>query len=110
MSGLWNKWRHCLVVSQPKADHPSGETQWTIMFYVYVIRSTKKRYHYIGYTADLINRLKEHNFGKTKSIKHLIPFKLVYYEAYTTKTLARKRELALKKSSYKKEEVLKRIK
>ncbi len=80
------------------------------MFYTYILRSTKKKYYYIGSTADLKHRLKEHNFGKTKSIKHLIPFELVYYEAYTTRTLARKRELVLKKSSYKKEEVLKRIK
>ncbi len=80
------------------------------MFYTYVLKSIKKEYYYIGSTTDLRNRLREHNFGKTKSIKHLIPFELVYYEAYTTKALARKRELALKKSSYKKEEVLKRIK
>ena len=79
------------------------------MFYVYVLKSRKKEYYYIGSTADLKTRLKEHNFGKTKSIKHLIPFDLIYYEAYTSKKLARKRELALKKSRYRKNEVLKRV-
>ncbi len=100
--------------SASTADHPfrvaSGVSSENNMYYVYIIKSTKKDYHYIGYTEDLIIRIKEHNQGKTKSIKHLIPFELVYYEAYTTRTLARKRELALKKSGYKKEEVLKRIK
>jgi len=79
------------------------------MYYVYVMKSKKKDYHYIGYTSDLINRVKEHNLGKTKSIKHLIPFELIYYESYKNKTLARKREIQLKNKSYLKEELFKRI-
>jgi putative endonuclease len=73
------------------------------------MKSKKKDYHYIGYTSDLINRVKEHNLGKTKSIKHLIPFELIYYESYKNKTLARKREIQLKNKSYLKEELFKRI-
>jgi putative endonuclease len=80
------------------------------MFYVYVIRSTKKKYHYIGYTSDLRKRLEEHNSGKTKSIKHLIPFELIYYEAYNEDTLARSREIGLKKNSAAKEDLFKRLK
>ena len=79
------------------------------MFYTYVIKSKKKKIFYIGSTEDLIRRIKEHEQGKTKSIKHLIPFELIYYEAYNTKTLARKREIELKKNSFKKDELLKRI-
>jgi putative endonuclease len=79
------------------------------MYYVYIIKSQQKNYKYIGYTSDLINRVKEHNFGKTKSIKHLTPFELIYYEAYTDKTLARKREIQLKNKSYLKEELFKRV-
>ncbi|MDD2766635.1 MAG: GIY-YIG nuclease family protein [Candidatus Moranbacteria bacterium] len=48
------------------------------MFYVYVLKSTLKDYHYIGSTTDLQKRVQEHNQGKTKSIKHLIPFELQY--------------------------------
>ncbi len=79
------------------------------MYYVYLIISLKDNTTYIGYTSDLIKRLKEHNQGKTKSIKHKTPFKLIYYEAYINKTTARKREIELKKNSFKKETLLKRV-
>ncbi|MEI8104173.1 MAG: GIY-YIG nuclease family protein [Candidatus Moraniibacteriota bacterium] len=79
------------------------------MFYTYVLKSTLKEYYYIGSTEDLRKRLQEHNLGKTKSIKHLVPFTLVYYEAYASKTFARKRELELKNNSFKKKELLDRI-
>ncbi|PIR78122.1 MAG: hypothetical protein COU28_03430, partial [Candidatus Magasanikbacteria bacterium CG10_big_fil_rev_8_21_14_0_10_36_16] len=71
--------------------------------------SLTDNFTYIGSTEDLKKRFKEHNSGKTKSIKHRLPFKLVYYEAYETKYLARKREIELKKNSSKKEELFKRI-
>ena len=80
------------------------------MHYVYVIKSKRKKYFYIGSTGDLRKRFKEHNQGKTKSIRHLVPFELMYYEAYRTKRQARKRELELKGNSFKKKELLKKIK
>ncbi len=79
------------------------------MFYVYLIKSKKDSTYYIGLTKDLKNRIKEHNQGKTKSIKHRIPFQLIYYEAYSNKKSARRRELELKKNSFKKKELLKRF-
>ncbi len=79
------------------------------MFYVYVLKSEQTEYHYIGSTEDLKRRFKEHNQGKTKPIKHLIPFRLLYYEAYETHTLARKREIELKRNSFKKKELLDRL-
>jgi len=79
------------------------------MFYTYVLQSLTDNFTYIGSTEDLKKRFKEHNSGKTKSIKHRLPFKLVYYEAYETKYLSRKREIELKKNSSKKEELFKRI-
>ncbi len=79
------------------------------MFYTYVIESLQDRTVYIGSTEDLRRRLVEHNQGKTKSIKHKVPFRLVYYEAYLSKTQARKREIELKKNSKKKEELYNRI-
>ncbi len=78
------------------------------MFYVYLIQSKIDHSYYIGYTSDLKKRLTEHNQDKTKSIKHKIPYILIYYEAYNNKTEARKREIELKKKSYKKEILLKR--
>jgi len=79
------------------------------MYYVYLIKSQKDNTVYIGCTEDLRKRLKEHNHGKTKSIKHKVPYDLIYYEAYKIKTDARKREIELKKSSYKKEQLFKRL-
>jgi len=79
------------------------------MFYVYMLKSTKKEYHYVGSTEDLKRRIEEHNQGKTKSIKHLVPFELLYYEAYKTRLLARKRELELKNNSFKKKELFDRL-
>ncbi len=53
-----------------------------IMFYVYIIKSKKDNNIYIGYTNDLIRRLKEHNSGKSKYTKDKFPYELVYYESY----------------------------
>lgn len=79
------------------------------MHYVYLIQSQKDFSYYIGYTKDLKIRFKEHNQGKTKSIKHKIPYKLIYYEAFLNKIDAGKREYELKHNSYKKENLLKRL-
>ena len=79
------------------------------MYYVYVIQSEKDRSTYIGYTSDLNKRLKEHNQGKTRSIKSKIPYRLVYFEDFDAKTEAIKRELRLKKNSFAKEQLYKKI-
>ena len=79
------------------------------MYYVYIIKSKIKEYYYIGSTEDLKRRFEEHNKGKTKSIKHLIPFELMYYEAYQTKKSALLREIDLKKNSFRKKELLDRV-
>ena len=79
------------------------------MFFVYLLQSKKDLSFYIGYTHDLKQRIKDHNAGKTKSIKYKIPFKLIYFEAYCNKTVARKREIELKTNSYSKEILLKRL-
>ncbi len=78
-------------------------------YYVYVLESTLDKTTYIGSTDNLKTRLKDHNAGKTKSIKHKIPMVLVYCEAYRGKTLAIKRERFLKKNSAAKAELFGRI-
>ena len=79
------------------------------MHYVYVLRSLKDNTTYIGCTEYLKRRIEEHNSGKTKSLKHKLPVELIYYEAYLEKTVARKREIELKKNSFAKEQLYKRI-
>ena len=66
------------------------------MFYVYVIKSCKDELLYVGYTNDLKRRVKEHNNGSNISTKHRAPFELAYYEAYSSKKDAMKRERSLK--------------
>ena len=59
--------------------------------------SERKEKYYIGHTHDLKLRLERHNHGWTKSTKAGIPWKIVYYETYETKSEAYKREIELKR-------------
>ena len=62
------------------------------MFYVYVLYSEKIRKFYTGYTKNLKKRLNHHNLGLDQWSKRGIPWKLVYFETYKSKTKAVKRE------------------
>ena len=66
------------------------------MWYVYVLKSLSTQRHYTGSTGNLERRLIEHNNGKTKSIKFLRPFVLIYKEEYNTRLEAIRREKFLK--------------
>lgn len=68
------------------------------VFYTYILQSLLNGSLYVGSTDDLKNRFKEHNAGKVTYTKRFMPWKLVYYEAYLTKLLARKTELFYKTS------------
>ena len=79
------------------------------MFYVYLLRSTQKKWLYIGATEDLKKRFKKHNQGLVKSTQFYAPFELMYYEAYPALDFARKREYELKNNNQQKEMLLKRV-
>ena len=66
------------------------------MYYVYVLKSKKNDFIYIGSTPDLKKRVQSHNTGRNQSTKFYVPFKLIYYEAYFDKRDARDREHKLK--------------
>jgi len=66
------------------------------MYYVYLIQSKVDNRFYVGYTADLKQRIIEHNASNNASTKYGVPWRLVYYEAYTAKELALSRERNLK--------------
>ena len=66
------------------------------MYYVYIIKSIKNGSLYIGCTGDLQKRFKMHNQGMSFHTKKYVPWILVYYEAYRSKTDAYNREGALK--------------
>lgn len=80
-----------------------------LMVYVYVLRSEAFNQWYIGYTPDLKRRLETHNTGKVESTKRYMPWKLIYYEAYTDEFLARQRERKLKHHGRGFKELKKRI-
>ncbi|MEA2077871.1 MAG: GIY-YIG nuclease family protein [Candidatus Marinimicrobia bacterium] len=67
-------------------------------YYVYVLKSLKDNFHYIGHTQDLKNRLKIHNYKKVRSTKGHVPFEMVYTETFTTRPEACKREMHLKQA------------
>jgi putative endonuclease len=66
------------------------------MYYVYLLKSNKDNFLYIGSTDNLKKRFVEHNQGKSQATKFYAPFKLVYYEAYADKYDAASREYKLK--------------
>lgn len=68
-------------------------------YVVYILQSTKDDDYYIGYSSDLDARLKQHNSGSTRSLKHRLPMKLIYFEEYDEKSVAKAREKQIK--SYK---------
>ena len=67
------------------------------MFYVYILESIKDSSFYIGQTEDLEKRLNFHNQGLSKYTSRKIPWHIVYFEEYKTRTEALKRERFLKK-------------
>ncbi|MBI2267950.1 MAG: GIY-YIG nuclease family protein [Candidatus Blackburnbacteria bacterium] len=66
------------------------------MNYVYILQSLKNNSLYIGYTANLKKRFKEHNNGKSLATKPFRPYKLIFYEAFINRIDAKNREEYLK--------------
>jgi len=66
------------------------------MYYVYIIKSKKTKKLYKGSTSDLKQRLSDHNNGYTVSTKAGVPWELIYYEGFKTKTDALREEISLK--------------
>ena len=66
-------------------------------YYTYILKSKIKDRLYIGSCSDLTKRLEHHNLGHSKSTKGYIPWEIVYFEEYKTKSESIKREYALKK-------------
>ena len=65
-------------------------------YYVYVLRSEKDGSFYIGHTADLEERLKRHNHGKSSYTKSKGPWMLIYQEEFLSRNEAMSREREIK--------------
>ena len=74
--------------------------------YTYILRCAAGTY-YCGWTNNLDRRLKAHNEGKgAKYTRSRRPVALVYYEAFSTKEEAMRREYEIKQLPRKKKEEL----
>ncbi len=62
------------------------------VFYVYVLFSIKDKKFYIGFSANLKNRLDQHKNGLVKSTTKRLPMRLIYYEAFSEEQDARRNE------------------
>ncbi len=62
------------------------------VFYVYVLFSIKDKKFYIGFSANLKNRLAQHKNGLVKSTAKRLPMCLIYYEAFSEEQDARRNE------------------
>ena len=76
-------------------------------YYLYIAKNSQKQL-YIGQTSNLKRRIKRHNSknGGKYTSDYFGDFKIVYYEAYTTRKEAMRRELQIKKWSRAKKEAL----
>jgi len=63
---------------------------------VYVIKSAKNKFRYVGITKDVEKRMKQHNNGHSKSTQNYKPFQLIYIENFQNYKEARKKEIFLK--------------
>ena len=68
------------------------------MYYVYVLKQKDSEHYYIGYTSDLVRRLKQHKENLTISTKSR-KWKLLYYFSCRDKLVAIKFEKYLKRGS-----------
>jgi len=70
------------------------------MYYVYLIKSKKEvGQHYVGYTTDLKQRIKDHNSGKSVYTNKFRPWVLLCYFAFQDKKIALNFESYLKSGS-----------
>lgn len=73
-------------------------------YYAYILSCADGTY-YSGYTTDLERREKTHNSGKgAKYTRSRLPVKVVYFEEFSSKSEALKREYELKQLSHKAKE------
>ena len=77
------------------------------MPYTYILASVKDNSYYIGSTNNLKNRIEYHNEGRSKYTKLKKPWNLIYFEEFSSLSLARKREKQIK--SWKSREAIERL-
>jgi putative endonuclease len=70
------------------------------MYYVYLLQNVNDHSWYIGYSADLKQRVERHNKGDgARTTSRKSDWRLIYYEAYLDERDAKGRERFLKSGS-----------
>lgn len=62
------------------------------MWFVYILYSATSDRYYVGYTADVRERVCQHNDGWGRYTRRGIPWGVVYTEQFATKRAAIQRE------------------
>ena len=78
----------------------------TYMWYVYIIKSSIKRWYYVGSTNRIDQRMKEHNSGKVSSTKSYKPFELIFKKDFNSESEARSYERLVKDKRIEKEKII----
>ncbi len=72
------------------------------MFYTYILFSQSVDKYYCGSTENLERRIDQHNSGYSKSTKSGVPWELKYFEEFSDRTSAVKRENEIKRKKSRK--------
>ena|SRR5579871_4693394 len=86
-----------MVASACGAVSPKAMRQRILMFSTYILKSIAKDWYYIGHTANIEERLRQHNNGQSRATKPYKPFALIYKEDFDTKGEAFTREQQIKR-------------
>jgi len=86
--------RKAVKMAKAKNENDSGDK--TATWFDYIIRCADGSL-YTGITTDLKRRCNQHNAGTaSRYTRSRLPVRLVYHEIQATRSLALKRELAIK--------------
>jgi putative endonuclease len=88
------------MTGQSKSRHGQLAAKISPMFYAYILQSVSHPdQFYRGHTANLKQRLAEHNSSKCPHTAKFTPWKVKFYAAFETENLARNFEQHLKNGS-----------
>ncbi len=73
------------------------KTRISKKFFTYILQSEKDNTFYIGFTSDLNSRLSQHNSGKSTYSSSHRPYRVVYFEQYSSAKEAKDRESYIKR-------------
>ncbi len=79
------------------------------MWCVYIIKSSNKKWYYVGSTNRLEERIKEHNNSLVPSTKSFAPLSLVFTKNFDNEKDSRLYEKKLKECRIEKEQVIRQI-